>query len=370
MKKLIIFVILASICLGEAYAQKRRSRKKKAKEEVVEKTPQQKLYDELLYSTAQVMFIDSLVVDKATFLSQIPIPEELGIMNEENTDVSYTNEFSNTRITATGDTLTGRHLYISHKYGNEWNEPRQMNELTNKMADYPFMMADGVTLYFSAEGEGTVGGKDIFRTTYNSDDLTFYEATNMGLPFNSPANDYLLAISDLDEIGWLVSDRNQPEGKVCIYTFEPTPQRKVFAEGTDSLTLLSYAKIEHIKDTWQFGDRNAALERVANLSSRTNTNKANDKIEFVVNDNKTYTSIADFKSEESKKDFQAIQHNKQKLAQLTNLLNSTREAYAQASNTKKHGFGRQIIELEKETETLTEDIAKAEKALRNREGKQ
>ncbi len=368
MKKLIIFIILASLCIGEAYAQKRR-RVRKKKVEVVEKTPEQKLYDELLFSTAQVMFIDSLVVDKATFLGQIPIPDELGIMSSENDDVSYTNEFSNTRITASGDTIKGRHLYISHRYGNEWNEPRQMTELANKMADYPFMMADGITLYFSAEGEGTVGGKDIFRTTYNSDDLTFYEATNMGLPFNSPANDYLLAISDLDNIGWLVSDRNQPEGKVCIYTFEPTAHRKGFDEGTDSLTLLSYAKIEHIKDTWKFGDRKAALDRAVSLSSRTNINKVSDKFEFVVNDKTVYNSLDAFKSEESKKDFQAIQHNKQKLAQLTNLLNSTREAYSQASKSKKHGFGRQIVELEKEVETLTKDIAKAEKDLRNKENK-
>lgn len=48
------------------------------------------------------------------------------------------------------------------------------------------------------------------------------------MPFNSTANEYLLAIDDYDTLGWLVTDRNQPADSVCIYTFEPTSIRKDF----------------------------------------------------------------------------------------------------------------------------------------------
>ena len=37
-----------------------------------------KLYESMLQSTAKVMFIDSVVVDKEQFLQAIPLPSDLG----------------------------------------------------------------------------------------------------------------------------------------------------------------------------------------------------------------------------------------------------------------------------------------------------
>ena len=47
----------------------------------------------------------------------------------------------------------------------------------------------------------------------------FYIPDNYGLPYNSTANDYFLAIDERNNLGWLVSDRYQPEDKVCILYF-------------------------------------------------------------------------------------------------------------------------------------------------------
>ncbi len=303
MNKFFTFFLLASLVTAPASAQ---SRKAKAAEK---KTPEQELYDELLLSTAKIMFIDSLVVDKETFLSLLPLPKDVGTLTGKNGDVEYTNEFADTRIVASGDTISGRHLYIAHRYGDEWEEARQLSEIENEMADYPFLMTDGITLYFSAEGEGTVGGRDIFRTTYDAEDHTFYYATNMGLPFNSPQNDYLLAISDMDNLGWLVSDRNQEEGKVCIYTFEPTAQRVTFDEDTDPELIKNYAEIRHIKDSWTFGDLIAARERKAALLERLEEKEEDESIMFVVNDNTVYTSLSDFKSDADREEYRKIQEN-------------------------------------------------------------
>ena len=87
-------------------------------------------------------------------------------------------------------------------------------------------MADGVTLYFAAQGVNSMGGYDIFMSTFDLDKGVFYSPENIGLPFNSTANDYLLAIDDINHLGWLVTDRRQPEDKVCIYTFVPTASRR------------------------------------------------------------------------------------------------------------------------------------------------
>lgn len=363
MKKVILLIMVSALCLGQTFAQKRRTRNV-PKKVVVEKSPQQKLYDELLPSTAKIMFIDSVVVDKSHFLTQIRMPQSLGEISEHNGTNGYTNEFENKRIYAQGDTITGRHLYISHRYGDKWEEPRKISEIDNEMPDYPFLMSDGVTLYFSAEGEGTVGGRDIFRTVFNNEDSRFYEAANIGLPYNSPANEYMMALSDIDNIGWLVSDRNQPEGKVCIYIFETTAQRQTMGDDTDEETMKRFAEIASIKETWAFGNREDAMDRLNAMMTNSKKNVEQNQFEFVVDDQKTYTSLSDFKKPDAKKIFLQMTSDRKKRDQLAKLLEDARTNYLRASKAKKYEIGRQIAELENDIDILEDSICKKEKEIR------
>ncbi len=356
MNKTIILLAAATLFAMSATAQR------KAKPAV--KTAEETLYDELLLSTAKVMFIDSLVCDKDSFLLYLPLPKDAGTLATDGGATVYTNEFGDTRIIASGDSLD-RKLHIMRRYGKEWDSPDVISELDNALPDYPFLMADGVTLYFSAEGEGTVGGRDIFRTVYNADALEFYEATNVGLPYNSPANDYLLAISDIDNIGWLVSDRNQEPGRVCIYTFEPPAQRLAFDEETPDETLRRYAEIRRIADTWTFGDADAALKRQSDIIDRMDSNDETRRIAFVVNNRTVYTSLDDFPDTAARQQFQTIEDAKKKLEMLGTLLDSMRTSYAATTGAKRYETGRKIAELEAETASLTDEITQAEKSLRN-----
>lgn len=92
---------------------------------------------------------------------------------------------------------------------------------------YPFLMPDGVTLYFAsdADTEASLGGYDIYRTR-RDDNGNFLQATNMGMPYNSPANDYMLAIDETTGAGWWATDRNAEDGKVTIYVFRPNETRQ------------------------------------------------------------------------------------------------------------------------------------------------
>lgn len=369
-RKFVILFLATAFCLSPSYAQKRKpKRTPKPYVVVAEKTPEEKLFEQLLPSTAKVMFIDSVVVDKATFLSHLPISNEMGSIARKGNEVCYTNEFGNTQIIASGDTLQGRHLYMSHYYGNSWTEKKMLKELPQAMADYPFLMPDGVTMFFSAEGDGTIGGRDIFRTTYDADNARFYDATNIGMPYNSKFNDYLLVISDMDNIGFLVSDRFQQEDKVCIYTFEPTSQRETFSENIDKETLTRFARIGNIKETWSFGNRKSALKRRDELIARMTNKIADKQIDFIVNDNTTYTSLSDFQSSNGKSIYQNIMHMKSTLIHINEIIEETRSRYAEATHSKKYELGRQIVKLEKEALALDADIKIKEKQLRNIENK-
>ena len=335
-----------------------------------------KMFESMVPSTAKLMFIDSVVVDKKDFLNSLPLNKESGKLtyfnsffnaNKEVNTTVYVNEFNNRSYYAEGDS-TQSSIYTIDKLGNKWSIPVKISEITTdyQNPDYPFLCSDGVTLFFGAKGPKSMGGYDIFMTRYNGDDGTWYEPENYGLPYNSTANDYLLAIDDYDQLGWLVTDRRQEEGKVCIYTFVPTTPRQNFEN--DDLTkkqLNSFARILKIEDTWQFGNREAALKRVEDLKKRiTQGKKVTSNINFVINDNVTYHSISEFKSSSAREKYKQLVALQDKYNQNIATLQQLRDDYAK-NRTKD--LAKDILFYEKEVEQQTARIKDLKKIIREQE---
>ena len=336
------------------------------------------LMKQMMPATAKIMFIDSIVVNKNDFLNHIPLNNESGKLEYANkffgTKASgnhtvYVNEFGNRVIFADGDSIKTR-IYTADKLGNKWATPTSINSIDNsyEMPLYPFLQSDGITLFFAAKGKNSIGGYDIFMTRYNSNNNSFYPPENYGLPFNSTANDYLLAIDDFDQLGWLVTDRHQPEGKVCIYTFVPTKERLNFtSDNLNEKQLSKMATIHSISETWKFGDRNAAIARLKTMINRNNaTVKNNRNINFVINDKVTYHNISEFSAA-----------NRQKYATLLQLmseqeydahqLDMMRDNYAISNVNAKKTLYNKIIKAEKSYEQKCDEISKLEKEIRNNE---
>jgi hypothetical protein len=59
---------------------------------------------------------------------------------------------------------------------------------------YPFVLSDGLTIYFSTTGHQSFGGYDIFVTRYNLTNDSYLAPNQMNMPFNSPFNDYLMVV--------------------------------------------------------------------------------------------------------------------------------------------------------------------------------
>lgn len=267
----------------------------------------------MMNATERITLIDSTVVDKNSFLSHIKLSPESGELNTYSSffnrpgikDCSvYLSELGNKIYFSQPDARGQNKLYTSDLIGNEWSAPLEIKELsTDSVQNYPFMLSDGITLYYAAQGEESIGGYDIFVTRYDIDERKFLHPENIGMPFNSTANDYMLAIDEFNNLGWLVSDRNQPEGKVCIYMFIPNEIREIYnTEETPVEQLAKLALIHSISDTWK--DKNtiqAAKSRLQTvLKDRIETKKQKD-FDFVITDRLTYTLIRDFKSTEAKK---------------------------------------------------------------------
>ena len=119
--------------------------------------------------------------------------------------------------------------------------PGSINESGN--ANDPFVLSDGVTIYYATDGEG-LGGYDIFVTRYNTNTDSYLTPENVGMPFNSPYNDYMYVIDEYNNLGWFTSDRFQPEEKVCIYVFIPNSSKQTYNyEAMDPQQMIRLAQI-------------------------------------------------------------------------------------------------------------------------------
>lgn len=333
-----------------------------------------RLYETLLQSTAKIMFVDSIVVDKNSFLTAIPQPKELGSITLRPGRpylTQYQNELGDRKLLAEGDT-SETVLRMQTALGNSWGEPTTLKGINNKeflLQNFPFLAADGITLFFSAEGEYSMGGRDIFMTSFDSDKGAWLQPQNYGLPFNSPANDYLLAIDDIDTLGWLVTDRRQPEGKVCIYTFVPTAVRQNFeADGLSAAILRTYADITSIKDTWKFGNRQGAMERLKAMKNRMDTQFIDKSIYFVVNDSRVVRNIAEFQFNESRKLYQQLVEIKQMILDKERYLNKQRLQFERDSSSRSN-LRQSILEGERALQRQRTDLIMVEKKIRNIENR-
>ncbi|MBR5069173.1 MAG: hypothetical protein IKX25_07195 [Bacteroidales bacterium] len=373
----IIVTLLLFAILTPVQAQKRKATQKApvAQPVVVEETPAQRLFKTMLPATAKVLFVDSIVVEKSDFLNHIPLSRQAGTIStyEQFFDRAaqvplsvFQNEFGDRCYYADGDTL-GTALYSIDRLGTQWSKPRELTELGAgyRSPNYPFLMSDGMTLFFAAKGEHSIGGYDIFMTLYDSEEGRFYRPENYGLPFNSTANDYLLAIDELNELGYLVSDRYQPSGKVCIYTFVPQFPRISF-EGEDisDNRLRRLARLNSISETWSFGNRAEALQRYQNVLGQQAKGTEAGSFSFVINDGLVYHQLKDFHSPQSRQLYKEYAELESTLNTDKRTLDMQRDKFANASAREQRQMRDAMLRLENQISEALPRLQQMAKEIR------
>jgi len=100
----------------------------------------------------------------------------------------------------------------------EWSKPINLGPQINSSfdEDSPFIAIDNKTLYYSTNGEKSIGGFDIM-TAKMKEDGSFEEGKNLGYPFNS-TNDDIYYTTTLDgKKGYMTSYRKDGFGEKDIY---------------------------------------------------------------------------------------------------------------------------------------------------------
>lgn len=364
-------------------AQKKKKRPVKKPVVVVVEEPQEDpRITNMREMTQQIVIIDSIVADKSQFLSHYVLSSETGkvmtasqISGIEADGYVYLNEMGNKAYFGKADQNGVRQIYTSDKLGDRWGEPILMNGLSEGIdeADYPFMMNDGITFYFAAQGEESIGGYDIFFTRYDSRSGSFLKPENIGMPFNSEANDYMYAADEQSGIGYFVSDRRQPKDTVCVYIFIlPETRRSYDPTKFTEQQIHDFADITCIADTWGNGsERREALERLKAVftnASRPTTDKATEaNTAIVINDLLTYTSAKDFRSPTAANRYRELLKARERLSHLEAELQKTRDRYAQADENGRKLLSEIILHNEEQSLILRNNIHTLEKQIRNEE---
>ena len=337
---------------------------------------QMRIAEANIRTTQHVIFVDSIVISKSSIAQHLHLNPEMGNISTakklcDELQLSLITYGEMGYINALGDNafiaipFNGVNtLSRSIRTGNSWSSPEFLHipEHDSIPQDFPFLLADGLNLYFSAQAPDGYGGWDIYVTRYDTEEKAFLKPQNIGMPFNSDANDYMYYIDESSNTGYFLTDRRQPADSVCLYTFIPNATHASYPSGTDFLTLYHAAAISSISNT-QIGQESRIAEwsTMRNNKSTTNTNQ---HWKFIINNHTVYTNLSQFKNPEAREVAQQLITCYSSRTAQEKLLSILRKQYGESSSPTLHD---NILHLELEREQNIANIKALELKIRELE---
>ena len=304
---------------------------------------------QLIKKVQDITIVDSLQIEKSYLLRFYKFSSELGTLNHE--ILKLKNRKSADKITYStqrkdriifSDTINSQlDIFTAYKLLDGFSPAVSISEIINTPANesYPFLLLDGITMYFGSDGLNSIGGYDMFITRFMPSSNNYLTPENIGMPFNSPFNDYMMVIDEQKNIGWFATDRYQPAGKVMIYCFLYSENKKIVSQ-EDSELLRKIAQLKvYRKDVFTLSSNT--------ISEKLPLNELDKRIEFVINDSITYTHISQFKSKEALTLWEEFHKVENDFQNKQNKLNQLRNDYQNTEiEVEKSSIEKEILELE------------------------
>ena len=325
-----------------------------------------KIAQKLMKRVESISLIDSTLVNKEDFLGAYKLSKDIGTLKRERIKTGKNTwddkiTFITQRVDRQcfSDTIRANlDIFASFKLLENWSKSISISPEINTKANenYPFLLLDGVTLYFASDGENSMGGYDIFVTKYSSATQKYLSPENVGFPFNSPANDYMMVIDENQKVGWFATDRNQVSTKVMIYKYKIEDNKVYYrSEDPDSLRQVAQLKIFRKSTNTEFKSN----------SSPSNLHIQDPDKEFsvVINDSTVYTQVEQFKNPLARTKISEWLVNRFEKQLLIKELNDSRNSFFEEKREEKQkeiseyilNSEKKLLELNIKTKTtLTE----------------
>lgn len=330
----------------------------------------------MLDHVEDIVVLDSISVDKDEFFHNYKISPETGyILSQselppslEQSIIGFRDQSDSRIILASPDDNGKIRLCESVKLiDGSWDTPKFIDTKISNNGDlnFPFLMQDGMTMYYASNNESTLGGYDIFFTRKDEETGEFLKGQNLGMPYNSAANDYMLVLDDVTGLGWWATERNNIEGKVTIYVFKRNEIRK--NHRIDEVNLPKFARMSDYKLTWGDEDYQYMVDNIQNIKIDVNKRKYESDFMFVIKKGLIYDSLIDFKSKDAVREMKQLCILYQERDELKSTIKSLRSDYIK--NAENQSIKEDIIVKEKELKKLLEVIFKTENWVRAEEQK-
>lgn len=355
---------------SDFYAEFKRHREKNglvAGETVEELEAQLASAENAMERVEKIEVIDSISVPIDGFFKEYKLPRSAGRLllpsempledHRAGAVVAFMNEGGDFMMWGEPDSVGNVRLVESERLTDgTWLEPTPTPDILNKdgYADYPFMMPDGVTLYYASDGNDSMGGYDIFVATRDATTGEYLQPQNIGMPFNSPHDDFMLAIDEENGVGWWATDRNLLGDKVTIYVYVVNDLRRNY--DADDEDLLAKARLSDYRST-QNPDVSSRYDRLLATIAAIDPEADSREPDFMfpVGSGNYYTSYSDFKSAKARELMNDYLLTSGRLGEEKEKLGKLRERYRvnHADNVKE-----EILKMEASTEKLRTNITK------------
>lgn len=322
--------------------------------------------DNYLNRVEQLVIIDSISVPRYDFFKHYRIPVSAGTLGDRNdlpfpvggVNYVFSNEGDDYKLWSQPDSLGNLQIVESSLLTDgSWSEPTALDTTLSEGSDavYPFLMSDGVTLYYADNGENSIGGYDIMVATRDATDGSFLQPSNLGFPYNSPYDDFLLAIDELNGIGWWATDRNSHgedanSDELTIYVFMVNDLRQNYPADTEDI--ISKARIDDYLQTQpEDGDYEDVLSIIRAIEPGRRAKKA--EFNLPARNGKVYHRYDELPDSRTRSAVKIYFDSLSSLEKAEKELQSLRKAY---HNHPTETMATRILEAEKNIEIKRNEI--------------
>lgn len=311
----------------------------------------------------RIEILDSVTVPLEGFFKAYKLPQSAGTLSDgselpvpnDNVEYVFTNEGGDYQIWSEPDSVGRMTLMESSRLTDgTWSTPQALPELNidDRDAIYPFMMADGFTLYYTLDDPEGIGAYDIMVVTRDQTDGSFMQPQNLGMPYNSPADDYLLAIDEQNGVGWFATRRTETEDNdlVTIYLYKVNDLRRNYDPDDENL-----ADLALLRDWRQTQDPEADYsELIATVQAiDPSVRKRPAEFHLPMDGGVIYEHFDDFNSNGAATLMKKYLSQKNKLEKLEDQLENMRRSY---HDSPTESVARQIRQLETQVEKDRKDV--------------
>ncbi|MCH5223330.1 MAG: PD40 domain-containing protein [Muribaculaceae bacterium] len=331
----------------------------------------------------KIVVIDSVTVNRADFYKAYRLPASAGylvagsqlkeIADMPENAVAHVNEAKDYVLWSfedeSGDVFLKESILLND--GKWLTEEIVIDSPENvEIYGYPFVAQDGQTIYFSGKGEGSMGGYDIYVIQRDPVTGEFLNPLNLGMPFNSPADDILMALDEENGIGWWATARNsmgdEDTDDITVYTYLLNDIRQNYPDDTDDLEEL--ARISDYRMTWPEGMENKITNVLKHLPEAAGySKKSSPEFTLRMPKGKVYHKYSDFKNKKAAEVMKEYLKKKKELTARESELKKLRANYSsqgKASAEQILKSEQTVAALQKDVNDLLSQVYKLEKSAR------